>query len=285
MVGVPLSLEILLLLASILAGVLEYRRSVARGTRLTLDRVVRQVPSLYIGVLLLLLGLLAIQIVNASSSLAWHLPLWWMYYDTVLLWGMFLALCAFVFSLAATVAFDTHSRERWKIAIVGALVLVAIHGVQWYYTRPVAPYLRHETTGDGVILQSSGESCAAATGANIAGAFGLQKTEREMAGLFGTTKFFGTSPAQVVYGMRTLGLAAHRVQLPSADPAQLTSLAMLFVDHPATGPESHAVAFMGLTNGTAEIWDPLVGKRLLNKDQLARIWHGRGVVFSHRATS
>jgi hypothetical protein len=279
MVGVPLPLNVVLLVVAILGGVLEYRRLAARGITLTLDRVVSPAPSLAVGVPLVGLSLLGVLLVHACTSLPWHLPLWWTYYDMVLMWGTLLALCAFVCGLVGAVAFATQHRARWPVGLSGALVLVTLHGVQWYYSQPVTTSLRHITTSDGVILQSSGESCAAAAGANLVRALGMQKTEREMAGLFGTTKFLGTSHAQVVYGMQALGLVAARaVQLPSADPAQLPGLAMLFVDYPATGRESHAVAFMGFAAGKAEIWDSLVGKRWLDKDQLAQIWHGRGVV-------
>jgi hypothetical protein len=194
--------------------------------------------------------------------------------------GGLLVLGAFVFTVGAMVSFRMRHRARWTVVSGGMVFLMAFHGAQWYYTRPVAPDLTHETTPDGVILQTSEVSCAAASGANIAQAFGLAKTEKEMAALFGTTKPLGTSDAQIVYGMRTLGLVADRVTIPGADPAQLASLAMLFVDHPATGPESHAVAFMQFAKDHAEIWDPLVGKRFLTKRQLAEIWHGHAVLFT-----
>jgi hypothetical protein len=280
-----MSLDIGLLLLAACAGVLVWKRLAARGIRLSLDGVVKQSPLLSVGVPLMFCGVVAFAVATSSSSLAWHLPLWLAYYDTALMWGTLLALSTFVLSLTVVVAFQTRHQKRWGVVSAGVLVLVALHSVQWYYTQPVAPYLTHAGTADGVILQSSGESCAAAAGANIARGFGLQKTEKEMAELFGTTRFFGTSAAQVVYGMRALGLATHKVEIPEADPAQLSSLAMLFVDHPVTGPESHAVAFIGFAHGQAEIWDPLEGKRFLDKSQLAQIWHGRGLIFVRQAAS
>ena len=54
---------------------------------------------------------------------------------------------------------------------------------------------------------------------------------------------------------------------------------MIFIDHPAAGDESHAVAYMGINKGKAEIWDPLEGKRYLDVRQLKKIWHGRGIEF------
>src|SRR5207245_4877215 len=116
--------------------------------------VVPPVPVLTVGVPLVVLGFLGLLLVAASPALTWHVPLWWTYYDTVLMWGTLLALCAFVCSLAGAVAFATQHRARWQLALSGGLVLVTLHGVQWYYTQPVTPYLSHVTTSDGVILQS-----------------------------------------------------------------------------------------------------------------------------------
>jgi hypothetical protein len=257
----------------------------ARGTPLTLDKGLRHTPGLAVGVFFVGLVVVALMLLRSRLALAWHMPLWFAYYYTALLWGVFLAVMACVFSAATVIAFRTQHVGRWKIVLGGTLVLVTVHVVQWQFTRPVAPALTHVTLPDGVILQSSGESCAAAAGANIVRVFGMQKTEQEMAVLFGTTRGLGTSAAQVIYGMRTLGVAASKVHIPDADPARLTAPAMLFIDHPEAGPESHAVAYMGLANGQAEIWDSLVGKRWLDTHQLRQIWHGRGIVFQPQAGS
>jgi hypothetical protein len=55
--------------------------------------------------------------------------------------------------------------------------------------------------------------------------------------------------------------------------------AMIFIDHPSAGEESHAVAYMGNHLDSAEIWDPLEGKRFVTSQQLKKIWHGRGIEF------
>ena len=49
---------------------------------------------------------------------------------------------------------------------------------------------------------------------------------------------------------------------------------MIFVDHPMTGPESHAVALMATGPKRVEVWDPLWGKRLWSRQELAQRWHG-----------
>ena len=50
-----------------------------------------------------------------------------------------------------------------------------------------------------------------------------------------------------------------------------------FVDHPATGTESHAVVFAAVHDGKAEILDPLFGRVWMKPDQLGQIWHGKAL--------
>jgi ABC-type bacteriocin/lantibiotic exporter with double-glycine peptidase domain len=106
----------------------------------------------------------------------------------------------------------------------------------------------------------------------------MQKTEKQMAKLFGTT-VGGTSGAQVIYGMREIGFSCTKVEILDSNPEKLNSPAMLFIDNQFTGPESHAVAYMGFDKDKVEIFDPLEGRRFLSKIQLAKIWHGRGIEF------
>jgi ABC-type bacteriocin/lantibiotic exporter with double-glycine peptidase domain len=71
-----------------------------------------------------------------------------------------------------------------------------------------------------VVPQTSGQSCGAAAGANVARWFGLRRSERDMASLFGTS--VGTSAAQVIYGLRELGIEGQQVR---ADRKALARLA------------------------------------------------------------
>ena len=157
------------------------------------------------------------------------------------------------------------------------LLVAAVQVAQWLYTRPVAPLLKHKQTSYGVILQSSGVSCAAASAANIARRHGRPATEKQMAAALGTTTLAGTSASQVIYGMRAVGFACRRVKVAGADPSRLKLPAMLFVDHPLVGPEGHAVALMALDQGQAEVWDPLWGRRLFSPAQLRHSWHGMAI--------
>lgn len=276
MVGIPLWLNILLVIGFILVGSMECRRLFAKDANLDMKTVLKRAPYLYVLIPLSIL-LLIVASLN-RPALIWNLPLWLQYHYTALSWGGILAIFAFVFSLAAAVAMRTHHRERWKIVIAGILLIFVIQFIQWNYTLPIAPRLKDIVAASGTVMQTSNSSCAAASGASIARTFGIQKTEKQMADLFGTT-VGGTSGAQVIYGMRKIGFASKKVEVPASDPERLKSPAMIFIDNQFTGPESHAVAYMGLNKDKAEIWDPLEGKRFLTKDQLAKIWHGRGIEF------
>jgi len=276
MVGIPLWLNILLIIGFIFVGLMECRRLFAKDANLDLKTVLKRAPYLYA---LIPLNILLLIVASLNRpALIWNLPLWLQYHYTALSWGGILAIFAFVFSLAAAVAIRTHHRERWKIVIAGILLIFVIQFIQWNYTRPIAPRLKDTVAASGTVMQTSNASCAAASGASIARTFGIQKTEKQMADLFGTT-VGGTSGAQVIYGMRKIGFASKKVEVPDSDPERLKSPAMIFIDNQFTGPESHAVAYMGLNKDKAEIWDPLEGKRFLTKAQLAKIWHGRGIEF------
>ena len=125
-------------------------------------------------------------------------------------------------------------------------------------------------------MQTSDVSCAAASAANIGRLFGMEKTEREMAEILGTT-WAGTTAAQIIYRMQRIGFDCRMVEIPDRDPEKVSTPAMFFVGHPMAGPESHVVAYMGFYENRAEIWDPLQGKISMTKNDLSRIWEGRGI--------
>ena len=277
MVGIPIWLNILLILLFVALAIVEYRRLISRDPSLNMKTVLKRAPYLYV---LILLSLILLVVANLNRPrLIWNLPLWLQYHYTALTWGGILAIFAFVFSLASAVALRTQHQERWKIVIAGILLIFVIQVIQWNYTRPIAPRLKDIVATSGTVMQTNNASCAAASGASIVRSYGMQKTEKQMAELFGTT-VGGTSGAQVIYGMRKIGFSCNKVQVSESNPEKLTAPAMLFVDNQFTGPESHAVAYMGFNKDKAEIFDPLEGRRLLSKNELTKIWHGRGIEFS-----
>lgn len=277
MVGIPVQLNILLIILFILAGFLECKRLLSKDPTLDMKTILKKAPYLYVLIPLSVIFLIAANL--NRPYLTWDLPLWLQYCYTALTWGAIIAMFAFTFSLASVLAFRTKHRERWKIVIAGALFIGVVQILQWNYTRPIAPQLKDIEGSSGLVFQSNDASCAAASAANIARMFGIRKTEKKMAELLGTTAA-GTSAAQIIYGMRKIGFSCRKVEIADSNPQKIKLPAMMFVNNQFAGPESHAVTYVRFRNGKAEIWDPLEGKLLYSKSELAKVWHGRAIEFS-----
>jgi hypothetical protein len=275
MVALPLWVNVVLVLGAGAIGVADAVRLTRRWPDLSLDKVLGRARYLYLPVAMLLPLFAAHVVLHQRPDLFWHLPVWLELYYMAIVWGAIVALFALLFGFAATVALRTRHHERVKLLIAAALLIGAVEFAQWRYTRPVAGQLNDWVTGEGIVMQSSGVSCAAASAANMARSLGIDKSEREMAELFGTTEL-GTSAAQVVRGFADLGIDCRKVLVDDGDVAGIAVPAMLFIDHATAGPESHAVARFAHA-GVVEVWDPLTGSPI-SAPSLARNWHGRAVI-------
>jgi uncharacterized membrane protein len=272
------------LLAALLAalGALACRRLMRRHADLRVENALARAPYLWglipASLLLLLANAVAVVVRKSHPALYWGFPLWLDYSVMQIQWGILTGIFAFTFGLVSTLALRTAHRERHKLLLASVLLVAAIQVMQWNYTRPIAGQLRDEVSPAGMVSQTSPVSCAAASGATILRSFGIAKSERDVAALYGTS-ILGTSAAQVVYGNARLGIASRKRDLPDRDPARLAPPAMIFVDNPFSGPESHAVAFLGMEGGKAKIWDPLTGLGRFPAPVLASFWKGHGVEF------
>jgi hypothetical protein len=219
-------------------------------------------------------AIIAFEIVAALvPEMQWAMPLWLELVHAPAAWALLLASLAFGFGFVAVLALIRRHRDRWKLALAGLLSVVAVEVSFIQQTAPVAGELG-ASEDDGVVLQTSGVSCAAASAANLARAHGLPATEKEMAARLGTSAS-GTSSAELVRGLRPLGFMCERIEQP--DPEALPVPVILYIDHPAAGKESHAVLLSGKTGGRFVVLDPLVGRRSMSLADLQSRWHGHGV--------
>lgn len=277
----PLWLNLAAVLSGLALGFASARRVMERHPGVGLSGLLSRAKWLYAVLVLVALLVGAAATLFVSEEAVWALPLWLQYYFSPALWAGLLFSVALLFAVAGTVALETGHPERWKLVAAGAVLVIALEIGQWTWTEPVASELRDRVEG-GHVLQTHPASCACASGANIARELGIERSEREMAHLM-RTSVMGTSAAQVVYGMRAAGIACEPWLDPGADPAALPLPAMLFVDHPAVGPEGHAVAMLAYEDGYALIVDPLIGRLQRTPDALQQVWHGRAVVCAQRA--
>jgi len=266
-----------------LAGIIDARRLQRRYPNLTVEMTLKRAPYLWVLIplsLLLLLAAITLMVLHKRRpSALWALPVWFEYHLLSAIWAAILSLFAFGFALGSAVAMRTRHRERRKLIAASVLLVASIQVVEWNYTRLISPILRNDISAAGMVTQTSDVSCAAASGATLAGLLGIAKTEREMADLYGTSALLGTTAAQVVYGNAAIGIASRKVEILDRDPERVAAPAMFFVDHPATGPESHAVVYLGMKEGKVEIWDPIRGLKRLDKRGLGSVWRGRGIEF------
>lgn len=273
-----LHLLITLFLAAVFgaAGAFEARRIVANHPGVTLETAHTKARYLLPLILLSLVPLVLFSIPQVWRLVLWRAPVWLDCYALPLRHGVLAALFGFLFANMAFMAAYTAHPKRRSLALASILIVLVIPLLQWQYSRSVLEELGPpKISRGGIVLQTSGTSCAAASGANIARILGADATEKEMAVLMNTSLLTGTTAGQAIMGMRSKGVEC--VKLENTDIRGFAAPAMLFVDFPSLGPESHAVAFMGLSEGQAEIWDPMAGKRMYSLSSLGKIWHGKGL--------
>ncbi|MBI2432994.1 MAG: hypothetical protein HYV26_08995 [Candidatus Hydrogenedentes bacterium] len=271
----PAFISLTLAFASAIAGAF-YGRQLRRvgirpGNRLRL----RDVPVIAALVAVLLGVVLPVLWIRNYPALFWHFPLSFQYYSGPLAWTFSVSFFCFVFFAIAVMYAPPQSWQGKGLLVFG--ICAAIFSEILIQESPFLQPIRVEAVRvvDGVVLQSTGATCAAAAAANIVRFYGEPKSEQEMIDLLGTTEF-GTSTGQVFHGLSQSGFTCIRRTLEDGDFTQLHAPALLFVDF-GSDPLGHVVCFMGEREGKAEIWNPQGGKTWQTREQLAASWHGHAL--------
>lgn len=156
-----------------------------------------------------------------------------------------------------------------KIIVVQSMSLAAGLATQTGIYRTLEPNEK-----GGVVLQSTGVTCAAASLANVARIHHVTMSERDAAYWLRTT-LIGTHPGNMRYALHHLKFDFETLGGRYSDLAQVPTPAILYVDHPI-GREAHAIVFKSHRDGQFIIVDPLVGERTLTAQQIHSIWRGNG---------
>jgi hypothetical protein len=257
-------------------GIWEARRLVSRYPDLKLETLHHKARYIYLILAAIILAFAFIGIPMMNRTLLWQVPLWFDLYAVAASFGVVIACFSFLFSLASGVAMKTRHKEGRQILAASILLILLFPVIQYQYTNPVYSKLKHIKM-KGVILQSHPSSCAAASGANLTQVLGIKKTEEEMARLMNTSELIGTNAGQIIHAMEQVGIQCSKHWVDESNAIKISAPAMFFVDNEEIGPESHAVAFMGIHDGQWEIWDPLEGKVPYTYTQLQKIWHGKSL--------
>lgn len=262
-----------LMLIAALLGRWMARRTRTRHADLDVNTALKHAKHLWAIPLLIAATFGAHLYLNERPDLWWALPPWLEARYLLFLWVTLLGSMVYLYAFAATVAFDTKHAERKTLVVAVVLTLAAVQVMVVRAQRSVVPDLKHTIDADGVVLQTSGVSCVAASAANMLRRQGQTVTEREMAEALGTTSM-GTTAGAAIEMFTARSITCRKTM---GAVTALTPPAMLMIDHPAAGPESHAVTYMGMVGDEAEIWDPLDGRRMLTPDALSAIWSGRAI--------
>lgn len=248
-----------------------------RGVTLSGKLRLREAPLIPVCMLAFVALIVVSQAVMSRPSITWRLPLFVEYWLLPFLWALRLMLVTFAASAVTTIAMLGKSKYRFVLLFACTIVVLTVEGATRYASQPRLPEL-HDWERDGVIIQSSGVTCAPAACANIARSLGVEKTEREMARAL-QTNWLGTSPSQMVYGMRSLGFSARRVVIPSCDVREVKPPAILSVDHGGQ-VGGHAVAYMGMEGEHCVIINPNAGRQILSVDMIKKSWRGHAIEIS-----
>ncbi len=259
-------------------GSREYLRQARLTPDMKLEKFHRQ-PG-WVRFFLLLLTLLlcpAVYFVMNRPGL-WAIPEW---LDLSLLWWVNGAAAA-LFGILAGLGRGAWQRERKPntraLVLAAELCGLALLANTAVNQRFVANQVSDLKYSGEPLLQTSSYSCAAASGANVAGLFGFRYSERDMA-RFMATRTAGTSPAGIICGLKRAGLLGRKFTGDPMKPEAIPLPAILLVYHPVTGRESHALAALKYLpdQKLLETWDPLSGRRLLSCEALAKIWDNHGI--------
>ena len=261
---------------AILLGAVFAVRSVRGRSDVTLETAHRDVPWLRPVMLGCFVACLASLAPVLSDRVCQRLPLAMQGAASLVFWSALLASFGFLSGVSWAVAVRTRHEQGRALLFAAVLLNVALGVVYARSNAPIAGELEERTTTDGVILQTSGGSCAAASVANVLGRFGTIVTERQIAQHLGTTRF-GTSPGEMRRTLAAFGVSVSTLDGDARDLLEVRPPAILFVDHPSVGSEGHAVAYFGPDGDGFEIWDPLVGKRRWASARVWEVWHGAGI--------
>jgi len=270
---VPLTLEVLMVVVLGVSGALRARRLRRAQPPVDLDTALKRVPALY---LIAIAGTVPAGVrlaVYLEPKWARLLPLWMECSINALVWGGILAVFSFGFALTVALAFASAHPRRWSLAIVSVALLITVEAVQFQYARPIAPELR-DIERDGVVLQSSAATCVSASAANLLRLYGVRRTEKQMAELFGASAAGATS-AQLLYGLSAEGFVCEREFHVGGNIKAVTPPAIVFYGERYGVP--HAVVLASRNGEQLTIVDPLGGKKTMSASEVSRFWDGEVV--------
>lgn len=245
-----------------------------------LQRYQHQVYGLGLG--LLALGTLLGVLLKAGRNRPW-LPSVLFLYAGAHFWHGVLLLCAI--SAGLMLGLEWPGREQAKRLQQLLLFLgVSLGAIAFllFQSRPITSLAAAPRMVEGVVLQTTSYSCAAATIATLHRLVDAEAetTERDVIELAGTSRQ-GTSTLAEIRAMEALGLEPeYRRNLAIADLVTRNQLAVLHVMEPVGGTRiQHAIALLEVDTETKTLTvaNPLYGKQVKQFEEMKDYWLNEAV--------
>ncbi|MDE0958433.1 MAG: cysteine peptidase family C39 domain-containing protein [Planctomycetota bacterium] len=252
-------------------------RAARSDSDLTIDNALRRSPLLVaISLLLSLIGMAAVGM-ELSDRFCQFFALLVQQYSTWISWLALASLFAVISGYGLALAIFRGHKQTRSLLVAILLVQIALGLLFVRLFSPIGADLGPGVTTDGgVVLQTHGSTCVAASLANVSRHFDIDLDEKEAADLLLTT-VYGTGPGQVRFVLDQLGFSFTTLDPKQRSLADVSPPAILFVDHPALGRESHAVMYHAIAEGGYEIYEPLEGAIIWDQQTLEARWHGNGI--------
>jgi predicted double-glycine peptidase len=175
-------------------------------------------------------------------------------------------------------------RDRARLQQLLLFLIVSGSGIAFLLQQglPITASLGPPLISEGIVLQTTPSSCAAATIATLVRHIDPTRTttEKEVVALAETSKS-GTSTLAEIQAMEALGLAPQYARnLTTADLIERQQPAVLHVMEPVgTSKIAHAIALLSLNpiQGTVTLANPLSGKQVRPITDLKDYWIGEAV--------
>ena len=252
-------------------------RAARSDSELTVDNALSRSPLLVaISLLLALIGMAAVGM-ELSDRFCQLFALLVQHYSTWISWLAFASMFAVISGYGLALAISRGHKQTRSLLVAILLVQIALGLLCVRLFSPIGSELGPGVTTDGgVVLQTHGSTCVAASLANVSRHFDIDLDEKEAAGLLLTT-VYGTAPGQLRFVLDQLGFSFTTLDPKQPSLADVPPPAILFVDHPALGRESHAVMYRAIAEGGYEIYEPLEGAIVWDRQTLEARWHGNGI--------
>lgn len=274
-------LSVLFFAFALAIGALVGRRLAARG--FTAENALKGRQHIAYLILLAIAAAFALLYYSSRLSFIAWLPTTVLLYGEESVWPLVTSMATF--SLGLVVALEWPGRrdsKRLRTLAVGVGVLLLALGYLGWRSLPVTGILGEPRVHNGVVMQTTAYTCAAATIATLVRAVGLDTgmTELAVVAVARTTRE-GTTTLGEIRAMRALGLEPRLGRRLTPDSlVAIGPLALLHVDEPVGATTiRHAVALLGIDSArrTVTLGNPLHGRQLKGFDELKGFWLGEAV--------